>query len=303
MTRAEFEQLIEPQLSRAVDLVQQVIQEALPSAEHLHKVYLTGGSSHIPALQARLSEILPMKLGLMGDPKQVTSLGALEAPAVAGRVAETDRSAAAQDRPGPARVPKKVLIAGGVAASVALIAAAFALAPGGTPRVPSPSSSSSAGPAGTAARQCAGKERPDLREGECNLLTRANSLKRVAPDSCVPNRDLAGASAALVCDPPANSNFSSSERPQVSVYGYESAQALNTSFDGLIQRFNASEDSARKPPGWQRWPDPQAPHGRVLGASEDGTNYLIWTEDEPLLEIWAVSTKADVPKLYAWWEH
>ena len=80
VTRAEFEQLIEPQLSRAVELVQQVIREALPSAEQLRKVYLTGGSSHIPALQARLSEILPMKLGLMGDPKQVTSIGALEAP-------------------------------------------------------------------------------------------------------------------------------------------------------------------------------------------------------------------------------
>lgn len=317
VTRAEFEQLIEPQLSRAVDLVQQVIQEALPSAEQLRKVYLTGGSSHIPALQAKLSEILPMKLGLMGDPKQVTSIGALEAPRAARRIA--DSNVPGLQAKAPAREPADkqaasrgnrgsrsgMLVAGGVAASVALIAAAFALAPGGTPRAPSstsPSSSSSAGPTGTVARQCGGKERPDLREGECNLLTRVSSLKRVAPDSCVPNKDLAGASAGLVCAPPANSNFSSSERPELSVYAYESAQALNTSFDGLIKRFNASEDSATKPPGWERWPHAQAPRGRILSASEDGTNYLIWTEDEPLMEIWAVSKEADIAKLYAWWD-
>jgi hypothetical protein len=155
-------------------------------------------------------------------------------------------------------------------------------------------------------RQCGGKERPDLREGECNLLTRVSSLKLVAPDSCVPQKDLAGASAGLVCGPPANSNFSSSERPELSVYGYESAQALNASFDGLIKRFNASERSAAKPPGWEPWhlagDQTQTPQGRILGASEDGTNYLIWTEQEPLMEIWAVSKEADVAKLYAWWD-
>ena len=80
VTRDEFEQLIDSQLHRAVDLVQRVIRESLPSAQQLHRVYLTGGSSHIPALQARLEEILPMKLGLMGDPKEITSVGALQAP-------------------------------------------------------------------------------------------------------------------------------------------------------------------------------------------------------------------------------
>lgn len=318
VTRAEFEQLIEQELARATDLVQRVIQEALPSAELLHRVYLTGGSSHIPALQAKLSEILPMKLGLMGDPKQVTSIGALEAPRSRGRATGTEQvdvpalKAKAPAR-GPAgkqaasrgsrsRIPQKVLIGGGVAASVAILVAAFALGSGGTP-LPSPPASR--GTTGTAARECAGKERPDLRAGECSLLTSVARMGRVSPDSCVAKKDLAGASYGLVCDPNANSNFSSSERPAVNVYGYPSAQSLATAFDEAIKRFNATPRSATKPPGWETWhltdDKTQTVKGRVLSGSEADMNYLIWTDDESLMMVSAESKDANVPKLYDWW--
>lgn len=349
VTRGEFEHLIEPQLRRAVELVQQVIQEALPSVQQLHRVYLTGGSSHIPALQAKLSGILPMKLGLMGDPKQVTSIGALEAPTSRGRIPGTEHiplprrpeaavparepapkepssrgnrskaqsplqgsttSADAKDGHIPPRVPKKVLMGGAVAASVALLVAAVMLGSGGTQltsggTLPPSSPTSSAGPTEAPTRMCAGKERPDLREGECNLLTSVNHIGRVAPHSCVPTRDLVGASYGLVCDPNSNSNFSSSERPTVYVYGYPSAQSLTRAFDEAIQRFDATPRSATRPPGWETWhladDKTRTVKGRVLSASEEGMNYLIWTEDESLMMISAESKDANVLKLHAWW--
>ncbi|MDQ0616761.1 Hsp70 family protein [Arthrobacter globiformis] len=343
VTRGEFEHLIERQLSRAVELVQQIIQQALPSVQQLHKVYLTGGSSHIPALQARLSEILPMKLGLMGDPKQVTSIGALEAPRSRGRPASPEHvhdavaeaaapgreptaerdsgrgrsrskpaplwrskvSSGAKDGHSPPRLPRKVLIGGGVAASAALLVAAVLLAPEGTQPTSPGSSSAGRTQAPPSTRECGGKERPDLREGECNLLTSVNALGLVAPDSCVSNKDLAGASYGLTCGPPTNSNFSSTERPAIYVYGYPSAESLNASFDSLIKRYNAAPGPATKPPGWETWhlrgDTTRTVRGRVLSASEGGTNYLIWTEDESLMEIQAVSQEADITKLHAWW--
>jgi hypothetical protein len=307
VTREEFEHLIEPQLRRAVELVQQVVQDAVPSVQQLHRVYLTGGSSHIPALQAKLNEILPMKLGLMGDPKQVTSIGALEAPLSRGRIVGTGNGRKGAPVPKKAvpkkAVPKKALIGGGVAASVALLVAAVMLGSGGTP-LPT-RQSSSAGRTEASTRMCGGRERPDLREGECNLLTSADSIGRVAPDSCVANSDLGGASYGLVCEPNANSDFSSTERPTVYVYGYSSAQSMTAAFEEDIRRFNATEGSAAKPPGWETWhltdDKAQTSQGRVLSASEEGVNYLIWTEDESHMMIQAESKDAEVRKLYAWW--
>ncbi|MDQ1058390.1 actin-like ATPase involved in cell morphogenesis [Arthrobacter globiformis] len=343
VTRGEFEHLIEPHLRRAVELVQHVIEEALPSVQQLHRVYLTGGSSHIPALQAQLSEILPLKLGLMGDPKQVTSIGALEAPASRGDPAGTEvrqvpepeagttgpgqpresgrtgpfrlhhrlsaryqhRFSGTKGRPRTPHLPKKVLLAAGAAASAALVVAAVMLSSGGTPIPPPAVNASSFGRTEASTGKCAGKERPDLREGECYLLTSVNSLGLIAPDSCVGNNDLSGASSGLICGPSVTSNFSSIERPSVYVYGYASAQSLSSAFDDSIKRFNASPRSATKPPGWETWhlrdDQSQKVRGRVLGASENGTNYLVWTEDESLMMIRAESDAADVDKLYSWW--
>lgn len=343
VTRAEFEHLIEPQLSRAMELVQGVVQKALPSVQQLHKVYLTGGSSHIPALQSKLSEILPMKLGLMGDPKQVTSIGALQAPISKGRNADDEQINApvleAGATPGdPAgdphrrndtlvpsflvpnepssnvslrrpRMRSKVLVGGGAATLGALLVAVLMFVPGGAQEPTSRGSSSSSVAPSTAptTRECGGKEQPGLSEGECNLLTSANGLGLVNPGSCTSNKELAGANFGLICEPPASSNFSSTERPAMYVFGYPTAQSLDTAFEGLVQRFNAFQGSATTPPGWETWHlrDDKAEtiRGRVLSASEAGTNYLIWTEEEPLMEIWAVSKDADIAKLYSWWHN
>jgi hypothetical protein len=102
VTRDEFDHLIDRQLLRAVALVRDVIQKALPSTEQLYRVYLTGGSSHIPALQSKLSESLPLKLGMLGDPKQITSIGALQAPTNAPKPAASKPAAPKLAVPNPA---------------------------------------------------------------------------------------------------------------------------------------------------------------------------------------------------------
>ncbi|WP_160663907.1 Hsp70 family protein [Pseudarthrobacter sp. ATCC 49987] len=331
VTRAEFEQLIDGQIGRAVELVQRVIQEALPSSQQLHRVYLTGGSSHIPALQARLGEILPMKLGLMGDPKQITSVGALEAPASSGISAGPGGSADAAlggadgagagdgaDQPGaavghqradvpaapprgrkPSRLTKRILIGGGVSAAVVLLGTAIALA-GGFPFPPNPlSSATSQAPT---SRKCAGEVRPRLTDGECTLLTTAASRGQVSPDSCAPNKNLVAASFGLVCEPPADSGFNAMEKPQISVYGYATADAMNAAFDDLVQQYGAAERAPENPPGWQDWSrGDSAVKGRILGASKDGENYLVWNDQDSLVEYRAVSAGADVPRLHEWW--
>jgi molecular chaperone HscA len=329
VTRDEFEQLIDGQIHRAVDLVQQVIRQSLPSAQQLHRVYLTGGSSHIPALQARLGEILPMKLGLMGDPKEITSVGALEAPeprrlpALAVESAEDTLEVGEGDvvhQPSPAaehlvgdkpavlaRVrrllprSKRILIVACVGAAVVLLGTAIALAGGFPPPSGSVSPSNSQPPA---ARKCAGEERPRLSDGECGLLTKAVSRGQVAPNSCSSNKNQAPASYGLVCEPPAYSGFNSVEEPQVSVYGYDSTTAMETAFDGLVKQYGAAERSAADPPGWQDWVsgDSKTVKGRLLGASKDGTNYLIWNDVQALMEVRAESKGADVPALLEWWK-
>lgn len=338
VTRAEFEELIDAQIHRAAELVQRVIHQALPSADQLHRVYLTGGSSHIPALQARLGEILPMKLGLMGDPKQITSVGALEAPESSGLApaAEEDSGESAgttpragngvgvdqpRDRadqpdavvlhpvaddplvPRRGRKPlprsKRFLVGGAVSAAVVALGTAIALAGG----FPAPPASQSPGTSqAPAARKCADEIRPRLSDGECSLLTMAAARRQVDPDSCAPNKNLEAARYGLVCDPPADSGFNAVEKPQISVYGYATADAMNTAFDDLVREYGAAEQAPENAPGWQDWARGDAAvKGRILGASTDGQNYLIWNDEESLTEFWAVSEGADVARLLQWW--
>lgn len=79
LTRDEFNHLISRDLDRAVALTERVLADAQRDrpVDKLTKIYLTGGSSAIPAVHARLSSLGP--LGNLGDPKTVVSQGALHA--------------------------------------------------------------------------------------------------------------------------------------------------------------------------------------------------------------------------------
>ena len=57
--------------------------------EDLHALYLTGGSSHVPAIHRGLSEVLGGRPATLGDPKLVVALGAHHVPAgMSGTIVE-----------------------------------------------------------------------------------------------------------------------------------------------------------------------------------------------------------------------
>jgi actin-like ATPase involved in cell morphogenesis len=81
LTRDEFDELIGPDIDRAVGLTKRVMAEAQQRrpSDQTPTIYLTGGSSQIPLVHSRLSELAPV--GVLGDPKMVVAQGALYTPA------------------------------------------------------------------------------------------------------------------------------------------------------------------------------------------------------------------------------
>ncbi|WP_231611769.1 Hsp70 family protein, partial [Rhodococcus sp. CX] len=71
LTREEFEQLIEPQIGRGVQLAATVLREAGIDRGRLQALYLTGGSSRIPYVHRRLAELGP--IATLDDPKTVVA--------------------------------------------------------------------------------------------------------------------------------------------------------------------------------------------------------------------------------------
>ncbi len=103
ITRDEFEQLIEPQITRGVQLAAQVLRDAGVDRSGLQALYLTGGSSRIPYVHRRLSEL--GSIATLDDPKTVVAKGA--AGFVAGGrttepAADLDTEVLRPDTPRPA---------------------------------------------------------------------------------------------------------------------------------------------------------------------------------------------------------
>lgn len=336
ITRREFEQLIDSQISRAAELVQKVISDALPKMEELHRVYLTGGSSYIPALQAKLGELLPLKLGLLGDPKQVTSTGALQAPiplkqepaggqtsasvangleTAAGTadvtgvpltksdVSQNQRipvqasaTTTASESQGPAGRSRKMLIAGGAVITAAILGSVLMLSNTGTGPRPNTAPPS--------ARTCGGVPQGDLSASECDLLNRQQSrTSLVVAESCTSNPDPQGAGSAIVCDPAADSRFGPASQATIYVYGYDSADALASSFETDVNRSGAGKGSVTEPPAWEIWTyrGTAANQGRILSFTTGDSSVLEWTDDKALMKIRAESN-ATVDELYNWWQ-
>ena len=74
LTRDEFEQMIEPQITRGVQLAAMVLRDAGVDRGGLQALYLTGGSSRIPYVHRRLAELGP--IATLDDPKTVVAKGA-----------------------------------------------------------------------------------------------------------------------------------------------------------------------------------------------------------------------------------
>lgn len=80
ITRDEFEELISPVLDKAVELARSTLLDArITDPGQLEALYLTGGSSRIPAVHERLRPLGP--IATLDDPKTVVAQGALAAAA------------------------------------------------------------------------------------------------------------------------------------------------------------------------------------------------------------------------------
>ncbi|NKR65378.1 Hsp70 family protein [Rhodococcus hoagii] len=120
LTRDEFDDLIAPEIDRAVSLTQTTLADAGITGGDLKALYLTGGSSRIPLVHHRLTALGP--IATLDDPKTVVARGALiatqaQAPAAAAQPATPPPAAPvpapaaqvpASSWPGPQRFPADV---------------------------------------------------------------------------------------------------------------------------------------------------------------------------------------------------
>ncbi|MBC9820539.1 Hsp70 family protein [Terrabacter sp. MAHUQ-38] len=93
ITAAEFEAMIRPSIDRALDVTRRLLDGA--EVDHL---FLTGGSSLIPLVQREFQRLTGGRVGTLGDPKEITAVGALTAPVGAPERAEVPAQAAAPGR-------------------------------------------------------------------------------------------------------------------------------------------------------------------------------------------------------------
>jgi len=113
ITRDELDELIAPVLDRAVTLTRSTLLDAhITNPDQLEALYLTGGSSRIPAVHERLRPLGP--IATLDDPKTVVAQGAIAAasPAVvddehtrAGAPPRTPHSPPSTPTAGPATHP------------------------------------------------------------------------------------------------------------------------------------------------------------------------------------------------------
>lgn len=81
LIRAEFEQMIEPDLRRTVDTLREAIDAAGLGVDDLETVLLIGGSSRIPAVTQLITAELGLPVAIDADPKASISHGAAIAAA------------------------------------------------------------------------------------------------------------------------------------------------------------------------------------------------------------------------------
>lgn len=76
LTRSEFEQMIEPALDRSIDALDETLERAGIEADRLQAICLIGGSSRIPRIAQRLSEVLDRPIVIEADPRLSAACGA-----------------------------------------------------------------------------------------------------------------------------------------------------------------------------------------------------------------------------------
>jgi hypothetical protein len=87
------------------------------------------------------------------------------------------------------------------------------------------------------------------------------------------------------------------------VYGYDSADALASSFEADVNNSGAGKGSVNEPPAWEIWTygGTTVNQGRILSFTTGDSSVLVWTDDKALMKIRAESN-ATVDELYSWWQ-
>ena len=108
VTVEEFERLITADIDRAIALTGRVLVSAGVRAADLAGFYLTGGSSSIPLVHRRVTELLGRPPATLDDPKLVVALGAARsAPPVLGAGAAQQLPPQYQPRQPPPQGPQR----------------------------------------------------------------------------------------------------------------------------------------------------------------------------------------------------
>ncbi|MFF0911880.1 Hsp70 family protein [Microbacterium enclense] len=76
LTRAEFEDMIEPEIERTIEVLETALEQSGLTAEDLDAILLTGGTSRIPRVAQLLSERFDRPIAVDADPKAIIALGA-----------------------------------------------------------------------------------------------------------------------------------------------------------------------------------------------------------------------------------
>jgi molecular chaperone DnaK len=90
LTRAEFEDMIDPFVGQTIDLLEGALDAAGVEPEQLESVLLIGGSSRIPLVTQRLSERLDRPIAIDADPKAAIALGAAHTALIRAMDAELE---------------------------------------------------------------------------------------------------------------------------------------------------------------------------------------------------------------------
>lgn len=110
INRSEFEGLVRPVLTQAIDALHRALNSAGIAPDDLHAVLLAGGSSRVPLVSELVANELGRPVAVDAHPKQIVAMGAAYAAHVAHESrAAAAASAAAAAAPVAAAVPPPVL--------------------------------------------------------------------------------------------------------------------------------------------------------------------------------------------------
>jgi actin-like ATPase involved in cell morphogenesis len=88
VTRAEFEEMIRPELDRTIEALHQALESAAVDGTQLDAILLVGGSSRIPLVSQLISAEFGRAPAIDADPKTTVALGAARFLAAAARPSE-----------------------------------------------------------------------------------------------------------------------------------------------------------------------------------------------------------------------